>query len=78
MQRVVTTAAVMLLGAGFALSTAKADQYVGPLVDKGKCYQNSRGSEMGFGYWTECPKPAAAPAAHRHPVKHSSKSTEEH
>jgi hypothetical protein len=72
------TAAAMLLGAGFAVPMAKADQYVGPLVDNGKCYQNSKSSEMGFGYWTECPKPAAAQVAHRHPAKHGSKSTEEH
>jgi hypothetical protein len=73
MQRVIIAAAAMLLGAGVAVPTAQADQYVGPVVANGMCYQNSKSSEMGFGYWTECPKPAAAPVAHRHPAKHSSK-----
>jgi hypothetical protein len=81
MQRVIMAAAAMLLGAGVAVSTAKAEYYPGPVVDsaKGLCFAKSSGQDGGtFGYWTECPKPAAAPVAHRHPVKHSSKSTEEH
>lgn len=79
MQRVIMTAAAMLLGAGLAVPAAKADQYVGPVVANGKCYENSRSSEMGFGYWTECPKPAAAPAAaHHHPARRSLKNSEAH
>ena len=77
MQRVIMTAAAMLLGAGVAVSTAKADMYVGPLVDqaKGLCYKTT-GGDLGFGYWTECAKPAAVPAGHHHPAKHNAKNAE--
>lgn len=80
MQRVVIAAAAMLLGAGAALSTANAEMNPGPVVDqaKGLCFTKSAGQDGGtFGYWDTCPKPAAAPVAHRHPAKHNSKSTEE-
>jgi len=80
MQRMIMTAAAMLLGAGLAMTTAKADMNYGPTVDtaKGLCFQRAASSDSGsFGYWTECPKPAAAakaaPAAHRRQVKHGEK-----
>jgi hypothetical protein len=81
MQRVIMAAAAMLLGAGVAVSTAKADMNPGPVVDsaKGLCFTKSSGQDGGtFGYWDTCPKPAAAPVAHHQPAKHSSKSTEQH
>ncbi len=72
MQRIVMAAAAMLLGAGLAVSTAKAEMNYGPVVDKGLCFQKTTNADVGFfGYWTQCPKPAAAatvaPATrHRH------------
>ncbi len=78
MQRNILTAAAMLLGASLAVTTAKADMNYGPIVDqaKGLCFQKTTNTDAGFfGYWAECPKPAATPAAaptahHRH-IKHS-------
>jgi hypothetical protein len=81
MQRVVIAAAAMLLGAGVAVSTAKAELNPGPVVDqaKGLCFTKSNGQDPAtFGYWDTCPKPAAATTVHRHPVKHGAKSAEEH
>ncbi len=81
MQRIALIAAVMLLGAGSAMTTAKADMNYGPVVDqaRGLCFQKAANTDAGFfGFWKECPKPAASVAApagapavhHRHP-KHS-------
>jgi hypothetical protein len=79
MQRIIMTAAAMLLGAGFAVTTAKAEMNYGPVVDqaKGLCFQKSTNTDAGFfGYWAECPKPAATPTtvtpvAHQRHTKHS-------
>src|SRR5215469_3019307 len=77
MQRIVMAAAALLLGAGLAASTAKADMNYGPVVDKGLCFQKTNNADVGtFGYWTQCAKPAAAaasvaPAAHHRHSKHS-------
>ena len=80
MQRIILTAAAMLLGGSLAVTIAKADMNYGPTVDtaKGLCFQRAASSDSGsFGYWTECPKPAAAapaaPAAQRRHVKHGEK-----
>jgi hypothetical protein len=80
MQRTIMIAAAMLLSAGLAMTTAKAEMNPGPIVDqaKGLCFQKSPNTDPGFfGYWAECPKPAATPTAtpaptvhHRH-TKHS-------
>jgi hypothetical protein len=82
MQRTILTAAAMLLGSSLAVTMAKADMNYGPIVDqaKGLCFQKTTNTESGFfGYWAECPKAAATPAAtatpavhHRH-AKHSEK-----
>jgi hypothetical protein len=68
----------MLLGGGLAVTTAKADMNYGPVVDqaKGLCFQKATNTDLGFfGYWAECPKPAAtptaAPAVHHRHTKHS-------
>jgi hypothetical protein len=77
MQRIIVTAAAMLLGGGLAVTTAKADMNYGPVVDqaKGLCFQKTTNTDPGFfGYWAECPKPAAtptAPAVHHRHTKHS-------
>ncbi len=81
MKRVVVAAAAALVGAGAAVSMAKAEMNPGPVQDKGLCFTKSSGQDPAtFGYWAECPKPAAAPAAapatHRHPAKHSAKSAQ--
>jgi hypothetical protein len=80
MQRIIVTAAAMLLGGGVAVTTAKADMNYGPVVDpaKGLCFQRTTNTDSGFfGYWTECPKPAAAAAStttvHRRHTKHVDK-----
>src|SRR5262249_13451974 len=80
MQRVILTAAAMLLGAGLAVTTAKADMNYGPIVDeaKGLCFQKAANSDAIFGYLAQCPKPAAAAAAsatavHRRHAKHGEK-----
>jgi hypothetical protein len=84
MQRMILTAAAMLLGASLAVATAKADMNYGPVVDQGKglCFQKTTNTDAGFfGYWADCPKPAAAaaaasgsaPAVHRRHTKHSEK-----
>ena len=71
----------MLLGGSLAVTTAKADMNYGPIVDqaKGLCFQKTTNTDAGFfGYWAECPKPAAAAAVstatvhHRH-AKHGEK-----
>lgn len=82
MQRIILTAAAMLLGGSLAVTAAKADMNYGPIVDqaKGLCFQRTTNTESGFfGYWAECPKAAATPTAtatpavhHRH-AKHSEK-----
>jgi hypothetical protein len=83
MQRIILTAAAMLLGGSLAVTIAKADMNYGPVVDqaKGLCFQKSANTDPGFfGYWAECPKPATASAAvastttahHRH-TKHIEK-----
>ena len=69
MQRIImTAAAVMLLGAGLAITTAKAEQNYGPVTDQAKhlCFKPTPGNDQGFGYWSDCPKPAAATTVH-HP-----------
>ena len=72
MQRIIMTAAAMLLGAALAVTTAKADMNYGPKEDKGLCFKSSPAlAEMGFGYWAECPKPAATATVHHRHVKHS-------
>jgi len=82
MQRMIITAAAMLLGAALAVTTAKADMNYGPVMDqaKGLCFQRTTNTDAGFfGYWADCPKPAAAaasasaPAVHRRHTKHSDK-----
>jgi len=80
MQRIILIAAAMLIGAGVAVTAAKADMNYGPVVDqaKGLCFQKTTNTDVGFfGYWTECPKPAAAAvsttAVHRRHAKHSEK-----
>ena len=78
MQRIIMIAAAMLLGAGFAVTTAKADMNPGPVVDqaKGLCFTKTPNADNGFfGYWAECPKPAATPTVtpvvHPRHTKHS-------
>jgi hypothetical protein len=80
-QRIILSVATVLLGAGLAVTTAKAEMNYGPVVDpaKGLCFKRQTNSESGtFGFWTACPKPAAAAAASTAPVhdrhaKHSEK-----
>jgi hypothetical protein len=72
MQRMMMAAAALLLGAGVAVSTAKAEMNYGPIQDKGLCFKRlpyGLAGELGYGYWAECPKPAAAPVVHRHSSK---------
>jgi hypothetical protein len=76
MQRIILTAAAVLLGAGLAATAAMADMNYGPMTNNGLCFTRTPGwGDMGFGYWSECPKPAAATTttttAPRHHVKHS-------
>jgi hypothetical protein len=77
MQRVIMTAAAALVGAGLSMPAAKADMHVGPLTDPttGLCFK-STGGDLGFGYWTECPKSVAAPVAHHHHRRHSAKNAD--
>jgi hypothetical protein len=65
MQRLTLTiaAASMLVGGVLAGTPANAEYMHGPMKNGDRCYTNSKTwGEMGFGYWTSCPKPAAAPA----------------
>jgi hypothetical protein len=73
MHRIIMTAAAVLLGGGLAATTAKAEMNYGPTANNGLCFTRSVGwGDMGFGYWSECPKPAVAAASvHRHHTKHS-------
>ena len=71
MQRIIMTAAAVLVGGGLAATTAKADMNYGPTANNGLCFTRTTGSDAAFGYWKECPKPAAAATVHRHQVKHS-------
>jgi len=77
MQRIILTAAAMVLGAGLAATTAKAEMNYGPAANNGLCFTRTAGwGDMGFGYWAECPRPVPANASasvsvhHRH-AKHS-------
>ncbi len=80
MQRIIMTTAALLLGAGLAVTTAKADMNYGPKETNGHCFQKATNSDEGFfGYWTECPHAAATTAAttpattpvHRRHPKHA-------
>jgi hypothetical protein len=77
MQRIILTAAAVLFSAGLAATTAKADMHYGPTANNGLCFTRTAGwSDMGFGYWSECPKvvPANASASvtvHRRHAKHN-------
>lgn len=74
MQRIIVTAAAALFSIGLVVTAAKADMNYGPMTNNGLCFVRSTGwADMGFGYWTECPKPAAPTAAvvHHHRAKHS-------
>jgi hypothetical protein len=70
MQQIVRVAAIMLFGVSLPVTIAKADMNYGPIVDqaKGLCFQKASNTDLGFGYWTECPKTVAP--QHRRP-KHS-------
>jgi hypothetical protein len=74
MQRIIMTAAVLL--GGLAVTTANAEQNYGPVTDssKGSCFSRSPYNDLGFGFWSECPKPATTTTTttvhHRH-AKHS-------
>jgi hypothetical protein len=72
-QRIIVTAATVLLGAGLAITTAKAEMNYGPVLDpaKGLCFKRQTNYESGtFGYWTACPKTTTAAAASAAPVNH--------
>jgi hypothetical protein len=72
-QRTTMIAVALLLGAGVAATTAKADMNYGPIVDtaKGLCFKSTPSNDLGFGFWSECPKPAAAVTVRRPHPKHS-------
>jgi hypothetical protein len=67
-----TAAAAMLLGGVLAGTPAFADHNFGPNKNGTQCYKGSGNGwgSQGYGYWTNCPSPAAtgAPAA-RHQSK---------
>jgi hypothetical protein len=55
-----------------AVSTAEAEMNYGPIKDKGMCFTKAVGSaELGYVYWAECPKPAAALVVLRRSTKRS-------
>jgi hypothetical protein len=71
-QRIIVTAATVLLGAGLVVTTAKAEMNYGPVADPAKgCFKRQTNYESGtFGYWTKCPNPAATAAVSTAPVHH--------
>jgi hypothetical protein len=74
MKFTIVTAAALVMGA--ALSTAaNADINWGPAKNGTQCWKYSFGSgHHEFGYWDNCPAPAAAPVAHHAPHHHQKKS----
>ena len=67
-----TAAAAMLFGGVLAGTPAKAEYNYGPMKNGTQCYKVSKTwGEMGYGYWENCPSPAAtaAPAARHHAKK---------
>jgi hypothetical protein len=67
-----TAAAAMLFGGLLAGTPAKAEYNYGPMKNGSQCYKASKTwGEMGYGYWENCPAPAAtsAPAVHHHSKK---------
>jgi hypothetical protein len=63
MNRFTAFAAAITLATALSSVAAKADFHYGPVQQGNQCWnrQMSNGqSSTGYGYWSECPKPAAA------------------
>jgi hypothetical protein len=74
MNRFVALAGAVALAATLSV-VAKADYHYGPLKEGNQCWNKATSNghtNGGFGYWSECPKPASATVAPRR-ARNSSK-----
>jgi hypothetical protein len=68
--------ATAMLGTAMAATTAKADINWGPMKNGSQCWKYSvNGYHFEYGYWDQCPAPAAAVTPHhvRHHASHHPK-----
>jgi hypothetical protein len=73
MNRFTAFAAAIVLATSLSAVVAKADYHYGPLQQGNQCWIKTTASghtNGGFGYWSECPKPASATVTPRR-VRHS-------
>jgi hypothetical protein len=76
MNRFTAFAAAVTLATTLSAVAAKADFYYGPVQNGNQCWNKhmtNGHSNSGFGYWSECPKPAstAASTTTTHRARHS-------
>jgi hypothetical protein len=72
MNRFTAYAAAITLAAALSPVVAKAEFHYGPVQQGNQCWnrQMSNGQvNTGWGYWSECPKPASTPATPRRAKK---------
>ena len=68
MIRFTAIAAAIALAATLSSVAAKADFHYGPIQNGNQCWNPRMTSGLGstgFGYWSECPKPASATVTRR-------------
>jgi Spy/CpxP family protein refolding chaperone len=68
MIRFTALAAAIACAAALSSVAAKADFYYGPIQNGNMCWNkrmDNGHANGGFGYWSECPKPASATVTHR-------------
>jgi hypothetical protein len=76
MNRFTAFAATAVLATTLSSVAAKADYYYGPLQNGNQCWNkatHNNHTNGGFGYWSECPKPASATVTTPRRVRHSQK-----
>jgi hypothetical protein len=68
MIRFTAFAATLAFAAMLSSVAAKADYYYGPVQNGNQCWNKQMTNGLangGFGYWSECPKPASATVTRR-------------
>jgi hypothetical protein len=74
MNRFTASAAAIVLAVTLLSVAAKADFNYGPLQQGNQCWNKAAHNghtNGGFGYWSECPKPASATVATPRRTRHS-------
>jgi hypothetical protein len=68
MIRFTALAAAIMLATALSPGAAKADFHYGPIQQGNQCWNKLTASgftNTGYGYWSECPKPASAPVVRK-------------